>query len=45
MLGGKMWVESNTDSQHDQVKGSVFYFTIPYAPGSGKELPGNIENS
>ncbi|NOU48927.1 MAG: response regulator [Bacteroidales bacterium] len=30
MLGGKIWVESNTNAGSGQ-KGSVFYFTIPYS--------------
>jgi CheY-like chemotaxis protein len=31
MLGGKIWVESNSDNYLD-VSGSIFYFTIPYNP-------------
>jgi len=31
MLGGKIWVESNSNNYLD-VSGSIFYFTIPYNP-------------
>ena len=36
MLGGKIWVASNSIGKPDE-KGSVFYFTIPYHEVSGKE--------
>jgi signal transduction histidine kinase len=32
MLGGRIWVEANTDSQGEG-QGSIFKFTIPYKRG------------
>lgn len=31
MLGGKIWVEPNTNKK-SEINGSIFYFTIPYDP-------------
>jgi PAS domain S-box-containing protein len=36
MLGGKIWVESDPNSDREGI-GSTFYFTLPYHSESGKE--------
>jgi PAS domain S-box-containing protein len=45
MLGGKIWVKNNTDENHNQSNGSVFYFTIPFIQDSGKQMFGHNEIS
>ena len=38
MLGGKIWVESNSDNYGNE-NGSIFYFTIPYNPEVTEKSP------
>jgi PAS domain S-box-containing protein len=48
MIGGKIWVEDNSDNYHNKT-GSIFYFTIPYKPkpvekaDAGHVVPGRKE--